>query len=149
MVEQSFQIKDVPFLLKATYKEWSSDDPWRLSAVVAYYAIFSLPALLIIVITIAGNIYGQQAVQGEISSQINSVIGPQAAKEVENMISNAYSSDKSTFATIVGIATLVFGATGVFYQLQQSLNIIWDVEPDENSGFKKIDLMKTVALKKL
>ncbi|EMR01379.1 YihY/virulence factor BrkB family protein [Cesiribacter andamanensis] len=138
MATESFKWKHLPSLLKETYKEWNADDPWRQSAVVAYYAIFSLPALLIIVITIAGSFFGQEAVQGELSTQIGDMIGADAAKGVETMISNAYQQQSSIWATIIGVAVLLFGATGVFYQLQQSLNIVWDVEAKEDAGIKKL-----------
>ncbi|AHM58905.1 ribonuclease bn [Flammeovirgaceae bacterium 311] len=138
MAENKLKWKDLPGLIKETYTEWNNDEPWRQSAVVAYYAIFSLPALLIIVITIAGSIFGEAAVQGELSSEIGNMIGPDAASEVETMISNAYTNQNSTIATIIGIAVLIFGATGVFYQLQQSLNNVWNVEANENAGFMKL-----------
>lgn len=138
MATSSFQWGHLPQLLKNTYKGWNNDDPWRQSAVVAYYAIFSLPALLIIVITIAGSIFGQDAVQGRLSTEFTAAIGADAAKEIETMISNAYQQKSSLFATIAGIATLIFGATGVFYQLQQSLNRVWEVEADQDSGVKKL-----------
>lgn len=138
MTTHKFSWKDLPGLLKESYQEWNNDDPWRQSAVVAYYAIFSLPALLIIVITIAGSFFGEDAVQGQLSSEIGNAIGPDAAEEVETMISNAYQTQNSVLATIIGIATLVFGATGVFYQLQQSLNNVWEVTTDKDAGLKKL-----------
>jgi membrane protein len=138
MAEQTFQWKHLPSLFKETFKEWNADDPWRQSAVVAYYAIFSLPALLMIIVTIAGSMFGQEAVQGKLSGEISDMIGPNAAEGVETMISNAYQQENSIWMTIIGVAILLFGATGVFYQLQQSLNIVWDVEPKEDSGIKKL-----------
>lgn len=138
MTPNKFSFRDLPDLIQQTYKEWNDDDPWRQSAVVAYYAIFSLPALLIIVITIAGSIFGEDAVQGKVSDEISSMVGPDAAQQVEVMLSNAYQKSNSTIATIVGVATLLFGATGVFYQLQQSLNNVWDVEPKKDAGIKKL-----------
>ncbi len=138
MTSKKFSWKELPSLIKETYKEWNDGDPWRQSAVVSYYAIFSLPALLIIVITVAGSIFGEDAVEGKVSSEIGNMIGPDAAVEVETMISNAYQHENSVLATIIGIATLLFGATGVFYQLQQSLNNIWEVAPDKNAGIKKL-----------
>ena len=138
MATSKFKWKDLPRLIKETYIEWNDDDPWRQSAVVAYYAIFSLPALLIIVVTIAGSIFGEAAVQGRLSSEIGTMIGPDAAEEVETMLSNAYQQQSSVLATIIGIAVLLFGATGVFYQLQQSLNNIWEVEANKDAGIKKL-----------
>lgn len=138
MATKSFKWSHLPSLTKQTYTEWNNDEPWRQSAVVAYYAIFSLPALLIIVITIAGQFFGEAAVQGRLSQEIGNAIGPSAAEEIETMISNAHQSEQSTFATIAGIATLIFGATGVFYQLQQSLNNVWEVMAKKDAGIKKL-----------
>lgn len=129
MSRNRFRIKDLGSLLKDTFKEWSDDDPFRQSAVIAYYAIFSLPALLVIIISLAGLAFGREAVSGEISSQIGDIMGDKAAEDVENMIARVSEKKSSILATIIGVATLLFGATGVFAQLQKSLNIIWEVEP--------------------
>ena len=135
---KSFSFKDLWPLLKETYKGWNENEPWRQSAVVAYYAIFSLPALLIIVVTLAGQIFGEQAVQGRIADEVSKAVGPDAAESVQTMIENAYTQKNNVMATIVGIATLIFGATGVFYQLQQSLNRVWEVEANKDAGIKKL-----------
>lgn len=140
------KFRDAWILLKETFKEWNEDDPFRLSAVVAYYAIFSLPALMIIIISVAGEFLGQEAVQGEVSNQIGGMIGPDAAKSVEAMIASSYTSGNSTIATIIGIGTLLFGATGVFYQLQISLNIIWRVKVNPKEGIKKVLLDRATSL---
>lgn len=133
-----FRPKDIFILLKETFREWNDDDPWRLSAVVAYYALLSLPALMVIIVNVAGAIYGQDAVKGELSDQISTTIGAEAANSVESMIKEASKSGKSTISTIVGIGTLLFGATGVFFHLQKSLNHIWEVKQDPKSPFKRM-----------
>ena len=133
-------------LLKQTYKEWMEDEPFDLSSSVAYYAIFSLPALLIIIISIAGVVFGKEAVQGQISSQIGAMIGPQAGKDIQDMIANAYKSDNSIISTVIGIATLLFGSTGVFLQLQKSLNTVWEVKPDPKAGIKKLVIDRATSL---
>ena len=135
---REFQWRDLFFLLKQTYTEWNNDEPFRLSAAMSYYAIFSLPGLLLIVVTTAGYFLGEEAVQGELSNQINGLIGEDAAKSVEGMLSNIHTSNSSGWATFIGIATLIFGATGVFYQLQQSLNEIWEVKTKKEEGIKKV-----------
>lgn len=132
------RFKDLFSLIKETFKEWNASDPWRLSAVVAYYAIFSLPALLIIVINIAGAVFGKEAIQGKVSDEIGKAMGADAANTIETMIANAGTSDHTIVATIIGIATLLFGATGVFYQLQKSLNEVWQVKEDPKAGIKKM-----------
>jgi membrane protein len=138
-MENKFSIKDIPALLKETYKDWMDDEPFDLSAIVAYYSIFSLPALLIIVVTIAGLAFGQEAVQNQISGQIGGMIGSDSAKDVQAMIANSYAKGNSTIALVVGVATLLFGATGVFMALQKSLNRIWEVKQDpKKSGIKTL-----------
>ena len=138
MPARKFQWKDLFSLLKETFKEWNEDDPFQLSAALSYYAVFSLPGLLLIVISVAGFIFGEEAVQGEISAQISRMIGAEAAKSVESMISNVHQNESSLWATIIGVATLIFGATGVFYHLQQTLNKIWEVEVKKEEGIKKL-----------
>lgn len=133
-------------LLKATFKEWLNDDPFRQSAVIAYYSIFSLPGLLIILIWVAGAAFGQEAVEGKISSQVGSMLGEDTGKTVETMIKNAQSQDSNIFMKIVGIGTLLFGATTVFFQLQKSLNYIWEVEQKPDSDFKQLLLDRASSL---
>lgn len=139
------KLKDLFSLLKETYKGWNDSDPWRLSAVVAYYAIFSLPALLIIVINIAGAVFGQEAIQGKVSAEIGKAMGPDAAETIETMITNASTNEHSTIATIIGIATLLFGATGVFYQLQKSLNEVWRIKEVPDAGLKKMIISRATG----
>lgn len=133
-------------LLKATSKEWIKDDPFRQSAVIAYYSIFSLPALLIILIWIAGAAFGQEAVEGQISSQVGSMLGEDTGKTVETMIKNAQEQDSNIFMKILGIAILLFGATTVFFHLQKSLNYIWEVEQKPNSNFKRLLIDRASSL---
>ncbi len=138
MAIKNFHWKHLFSLLKESYSEWNDDDPFRMSAAMSYYTIFSLPGLLLIVVSVAGFLFGEEAVQGEISAQISNMIGSDAAKSVEGMIANVHQNESSIWATIIGIATLIFGATGVFYQLQQSLNIIWEVQVKKEEGIKKV-----------
>lgn len=133
-------------LLKETFQEWNSDDPFRHSAVIAYYAIFSLPALLIIIVNAAGKIFGKEAIEGEIQGQIGSMIGQDAASQVQDMIASASQMDNSAIAIVIGVATLLFGATGVFVQLQQSLNKVWEVEANPDAGLKKLAIDRATSL---
>ncbi|MCD6068959.1 MAG: ribonuclease [Bacteroidetes bacterium] len=119
---------DLFAISKKTAKAWMDADPFRQSAVVAYYAIFSIPALLVIIIAIAGFAFGREAVQGEISAQIGAAIDEDTAKQVEEIVAKAGSKKNSVIATIIGVITLIFGATGVFAQLQTSLNRIWELK---------------------
>lgn len=121
-------LKNLYAITKATVKNWWKADPFRQSAVVAYYAVFSIPALLVIVIAVAGLVFGEDAVRGEVSDQIRGALGNETAKSIEHIIANVSAQKSSVVATIIGIATLIIGSTGVFTELQISLNQIWGVE---------------------
>jgi membrane protein len=144
--EQGFKIKHLPGLLKESAKLWNKNNPWRLGAVVAYFAVLSLPGLLIIVVNSVGSIWGTEAVQGQIADQISEAIGPDAAKSVVSIIENARSDNKNVFAMISGIAILIFGATGVFYHLQISMNEIWSVKVDPDAGIWKVIKDRALSL---
>lgn len=121
-------LRDLWSITKKTFRAWNTADPFRQSAVIAYYAIFSIPALLVIIITLAGAAFGREAVQGEVSSQISQAIGANTAEQVEDMIARAGEQKNSVWATIISVVTLILGSTGVFAQLQVSLNQIWEVK---------------------
>lgn len=116
-------------LFKTAFKEWNEKDPFRQSAVIAYYAIFSLPGLLVVIITLAGYFFGRDAVSGHLSGQISATMGKDTADQVQGMIAVASETKNSMWAAIIGVATIILGATGVFEQLQKTFNIIWEVEP--------------------
>jgi membrane protein len=121
-------------LLKQTYQEFAADKAARLGAGLAYYTIFSIAPLVLIAIAIAGMVFGQEAAQHEITGQLKGLLGTAAAKSIEEMIQNAAKPKAGTVATIVGIVTLIFGASGVFTQLKDALNTIWNVPAKESSG---------------
>lgn len=132
-----FKLSDLGPLLKETYEEWKKDEPFRLSAVVAYFAIISLPGLLVIVVKIAGFFFGEAAVEGKIADQISESLGESTAEDIQKIIVNANQTG-SGFSNIFGIATLIFGSTGVFYHLQKSLNRLWEVKAVPEHGLKKL-----------
>lgn len=141
-----FKIADLPKLFWEAAKIWNANSPWRLGAVVAYYAVLSLPGLLIVIINSVGAIWGTEIVQGQITGEISEAIGPDAAKAVIGIIANTQEDGRTLFATIMGIAVLIFGATGVFYQLQISMNEIWGVKIDPKAGFIKVIKDRAVSL---
>ena len=124
-------------MIKGTAIHWNESGPWRQSAILAYYSIFSLPALLLIVIVISGYFFGEEAVSRELSAQIADMIGKDTARTIEVMIANAAETGSSTLAMLIGIGLLLFGATTVFYHLQLSLNRIWGVMPKPKQAFIK------------
>jgi|SRR5690554_899839 len=120
-------------LLKDTYLSWDKNDPWAKSAIIAYYALFSLPSLLIITVHIAGVFFGKEAVEGRITSEIGGLIGKGSAELIQAMIINSALSESSLLFVIFGVGVLIFGATGVFFQLQKALNDIWSVRAKKNT----------------
>lgn len=127
-------LKDFFVTFKTASLKWWDRDPFKESAVIAYYAIFSLPGLLVVIITVAGYFFGNEAVNGQISGQITSVMGADTAVQVEDIVAKANMSRNSLLAGIIGIVTILVGATGVFVQFQKSLNAIWDVKVDETKS---------------
>jgi membrane protein len=128
-------VKAIWGLLKDTFDEWNEDKASRLAAALAYYTVFSLAPLLIIAITIASLIFDQAAAEGQIVQQIQGLVGKDGAQAIQEMIRNASKpSSGGTIATIIGVATLLFGASGVFGQLQDALNTIWEVAPKPGRG---------------
>jgi membrane protein len=123
-------------LLKATFDDWMEDKALRLSAAVAYYSIFSLAPLLVIAIAVAGLVFGQEAVRGQLGEQLKQFVGPQAAQTVQSMIQSAAKPSHGWIATIVGFITLLLGASGVFGQLKDALNTIWEVQAKKGAGIK-------------
>ncbi|MBD1910282.1 MULTISPECIES: YihY/virulence factor BrkB family protein [unclassified Leptolyngbya] len=121
-------------LLKATYAEWTEDKVPRLAAALAYFTIFSLAPLLVIAISIAALFFGEEAARGQIVGQIQGLLGQEGASFVEAMIVNANRVESGGFATVIGIITLLVGASGVFGQLQDALNTIWEVAPRPDRG---------------
>lgn len=128
MPKKKSSIRNLYVITKATFKDWLKADPFRQSAVVAYYAVFSIPALLVIVIAVAGLVFGEEAVRGQVSEQIKGALGHDTAESIENIIVNVSEEKTSVIATIIGVVTLIVGSTGVFTELQTSLNQIWEVE---------------------
>lgn len=131
--------KNIFSIFKTAFKEWNSKDPFRESAVIAYYSIFSLPGLLVVIITLAGYVFGREAVNNHIAAQISDMLGPETAEQIQSMIVTASETKKSVWAAIIGVVTILLGATGVFTQFQKSLNIIWEVKADTTkSGIWKL-----------
>ncbi|MEY8761898.1 YihY/virulence factor BrkB family protein [Chryseobacterium tongliaoense] len=133
-------------VLRETFSEWNSSSASKDSASLAYYAIFSIPGLLIIIIWIAGNFFGEEAIRGEISNQISGLMGNDVAKSIEGMIAGALIDKQNIFMKIVGIGSLVFGSTTLFFQLQHTLNTLWDVEAAPKKALIKFLLDRANSL---
>ncbi len=132
-------------LLKHTALDFWNDDCPRMAAALSYYTVFSLPGLLILIVMIAGMIWDPQDVSGAIEGQMRTMIGDDAALQIREMIAKGESDKPSSLATkALGIAVLIFGATGAFIQLQTALNDTWKVAPDPAQGGVKNFIMKRV-----
>ncbi len=121
-------------LVKETFTEWSDDKAPRLAAALSYYTVFSVAPLLVIVIAIAGLIFGQDAARGQIVGQISHLVGLKGAEAIQTMLAGASKPSSGVIATVIGIVTLLVGATGVFAELQDSLNTIWEVKRKPDQG---------------
>lgn len=147
-MENKFKFKDLGAIIKDTYKDWNDDDAFTHAAAVSYYAIFSLPAILIILINVIGLILGKEAIQGEISNNIGKVIGQDSAGQIQTMIQNANIQTNSTAMLVIGIGVLVLSATTLFMQLQKALNRMWEVKTRDDAGILKVifDRTKTFGI---
>ncbi|WP_257621470.1 YihY/virulence factor BrkB family protein [Chryseobacterium sp. NKUCC03_KSP] len=133
-------------ILKDTYKDWSARDLGTEAASLAYNAIFSIPGLLIIVIWVTGIFFGEEAVRGEITKLIGSILGKDVGKSLEEIVVAGMVDKKNVFMKIIGIATLVFGATSLFFQFQKSLNKLWDVVAAPKKAWEKYLLDRANSL---
>ena len=138
-------IKQYWNLLKTTISEFSDDRGLKLGASLSYYTIFSMPPLLVIIITITGVFYGAEAVRGEIFGQIRGPIGDASAKQVQEIIKNVALSKDNVWATTIGVITLVFGASGVFAEIQDSINYIWALKAKPKRGFIKLVMNRLLS----
>ena len=121
-------IKSFLNILGSSSRRWWKKDPFKQSAVIAYYAIFAMPGLLIMVISIGTLFLKRDVITGQLYTQISSIMGVETARQVQDMIISVSQTNKSLPATIIGLITVLLGATGVFVELQKALNVIWEVK---------------------
>jgi membrane protein len=127
----------VSYLFHESFKGFIADNAMQLSAALAYYTIFSLPPLLIIIISLCGFFFGDVAVRGEIFGQINGLVGNAAALQIQEIIKNVTLSNSNTFVTTFGVIILLIGASGVFSEIQDSINFIWGIVAKPKRGILK------------
>ena len=128
-------LSNLPTILKLAYQDWKEDNASRLAAALAYYTIFSLAPMLVIVIAVTGLIWEADVARTQILNQIRDLLGQEGADFVANLISNRGNPAEGIVALILGILTLLFGALGVFNELHTSLNIIWNIRVKKVEGF--------------
>jgi membrane protein len=133
-MEDQVNLKVIWTLLSATYTKWNEDHAQRLGAALAFYTVFSLAPLLLIVIAIAGLVFGQEAAEGHIIGQIQGLVGEESAKAIQGMLEHVRKPSTGLIAAGLALVTLLLGATSVFAQLQDALNTIWGVETKPGLG---------------
>jgi membrane protein len=132
-----WRIKKVASLFRHTTEGFINDHGFKLSASLSYYTVFALGPLLIIIISLAGIFFGKEAAQGKIYGQINKVVGSEAAVQIQSIIASIQQSETTTAGAIIGAIILFIGATGVFTEMQESINYIWSVKAKPKKGWLK------------
>lgn len=122
-------------LLKKTVQEWLGHEPFQHSAVIAYYTLFSLPSLMVMIISLVGYFFGKSHVQDQIIDELGEFIGSDTADSVEKLISNVNVQDDSVLTIIISLGILIFGATGAFFHLKKVMNTIWSVREKKSNPF--------------
>ena len=136
-------MKQALTITKETFKDFSDDRCPQMAAALSYYTVFSLPPLLLLILAIVGFFVDPADAQGRFMDQIAGLVGPQGADAMRTMVEQA-NQPKGGIMAVVGIATLILGATGAFTQLQEALNTAWEVKPDPRQGGLKKFLTKRV-----
>ena len=124
-------------LLKRAFLSFLEDRGMKLAASLSYYTVFSIGPMLLIVMSLAGIFYGQEAVQGQLYGQIKGLVGAEAAVQIQEIIQNVQKTNQSTIGAIVGFVVLFIGATGVFTEMQDSINFIWSIKAKPQKGWLK------------
>lgn len=121
------QVQEFVDLIRETVSEWSDDRVSQLAAALSYYTILSLPPLLVISLAIAGRFYDRQLAQDQIVAQANELVRAVGGDAIREMLENASNPELGGAAAIISVVVLLVGASGVFGQLQETMNTIWDV----------------------
>jgi membrane protein len=133
-----FTFKDWLNIIKSTFSKFIDDKGMKLSASLAYYTVISLPALLILIIGLGSVFYGKEALQGEIFHTINDWVGSKAAAQIQEMLKKTTMEYNNLWTTILGFVTLLITASTIFAEIQDSINIIWELKPKPKRGFVKL-----------
>lgn len=125
-------------ILKNTFTIFNDVKGLKFSASLAYYTIFSLAPLLVLTISLAAIFFGQEAAEGQVFHEINGLVGDNAAAQIQTMIKNVRIQEDNTLALIIGVGTLILGATTVFGDMQHSINKIWEIKAKPKRGWVKL-----------
>jgi membrane protein len=144
-MSKKFTPKGIFGLLKTTFNDFVDDRVAKLSAALAYYTVFSIGPVIIMVVYLAGLLYGREAIQGSIFAELRGLIGAAPAAQIQDMIKNAALNKGGGFAAIIGGITLLIGATTVFAEIQDSINMIWGLKPKPKKGWLKMILNRLLS----
>jgi membrane protein len=139
------KVRELGWLFKRALAGWWNDNVPRLGASLAYYTLFALAPILIVAITIAGLVFGADAVQRQVTTEISGLVGEEGGKAVRAMLEGAAQRGGNGIATAVGLVTFFLGSTGAFLELQTALNAIWRVKPKENASIKDMLLQRLLS----
>jgi membrane protein len=132
-------------LMKISFREFSNDNGLKLSASLSYYTVFALGPMLIVIIALAGIFFGRAAIEGKIYTQLSGLVGSSAAAQVQEIITNIEETKHNVAGAIIGAIILVIGATGVFTEIQGSINYIWSVRSKPKKGLLKFLINRVLS----
>jgi len=141
----SLSVKDIWQVLKQTFQDFGDLRITRMSAALAYYTVFSIAPMLIIIITLCDIFLGRDAIEGQIYGQIKSFVGSDAALQIQQLIRNATISKDVSWASVIGVVALILAATGVFTEIQNSINLIWRLKAKPRKGWLKMLLNRLLS----
>ena len=133
---KSFRLVDIRYLLAQSSESWSKHKAPRLGAALAFYTLLSLTPLLLMVVALVGLVFGRRTAQHQIVGQVQMLVGAQAAQAIDALLKGSRSSTQGIIATIVGLITLLFSASGVMIELRDALNTIWEVPMRSSAGIR-------------
>ncbi|MFD2583560.1 YihY/virulence factor BrkB family protein [Pedobacter vanadiisoli] len=138
MAKNKITLKGIWTVLKASFTGFTDHKVTKLSGSLAYYTVFSMAPLLVVIISLCGIFLGREIAEGQVYAQLEGFLGKESATSLQQLIKNAYLDGKSTIALIIGIFTLLLGATTVFGDIQDSINMIWGLKPKPKRGWVKL-----------
>lgn len=139
------KLTSVWHILRDTFSDFGNDKVLKYSASLAYYTVFSLAPMLVVIIGLCSIFYGKDAIEGRIFGDLESIVGIDAAKQIEDVLSHTTLHNDNFFVTIIGFVTLLVGATGIFGEIQDSINAIWGLKANPKRGFIKILLNRLIS----
>lgn len=138
MAKEKITIKGIWGVLKASFTGFGDHKVTKLSGSLAYYTVFSMAPLLVVIISLCGIFLGREIAEGKVYDQLVDFLGRESATSLQQLIKNAYLDGKGTVALIIGIVTLLIGSTTIFGDIQDSINTIWGLKPKPKHGWVKM-----------